>query len=292
MKIKCLACDHSEEVDLDLFVKIIGVAMPAGGFWAWTTYFFAGTGFALPIVIAIMTGGVAILAFKDEIVEWIVNQGYQCSKCGGQKWKPTSDEIEDKLKSKDSRMSDLKNKNEKYESEISHLKESLDKQQSDFLNYVSSQDSFFSYDDIEDILSELEEKNNKIESLLKDKKDWPEQKELFFHAQDKVADKLNKRFKNLYPSLIFTSKSITRVARLDEIVSLKLEREFSTLQHTPNNINFRDKIIGSDVFEVEFNKSGRLYIRRDNNNFEVVCVGDKKSQHKDLKWLRENYNKG
>ena len=60
--------------------------MPIGGFWAWVTYLFAGTGFALPIVVAIITGGVAMLAFKEQIVQWIVSRGYKCSKCGNTSW--------------------------------------------------------------------------------------------------------------------------------------------------------------------------------------------------------------
>lgn len=31
--------------------------MAIGGFWAWAAYLFAGTGFAMPIVIAIIAGG-------------------------------------------------------------------------------------------------------------------------------------------------------------------------------------------------------------------------------------------
>jgi hypothetical protein len=86
MKIKCGKCGHSEETNVAWFVKIIGGAMPIGGFWAWVTYIFAGTGFALPIVIAIITGGIGVLVFKDEIVRWIVNRGYKCSVCGSVKW--------------------------------------------------------------------------------------------------------------------------------------------------------------------------------------------------------------
>ena len=86
MKIKCSKCGHSEKATVELFVKIIGGALPFGGFWAWATFLFAGTGFAMAIVIAIITGGVGMLVFKDEIVEWIVNRGYRCPKCGAVKW--------------------------------------------------------------------------------------------------------------------------------------------------------------------------------------------------------------
>lgn len=86
MKITCGSCGYSEETSLGFFVKLIGGIMPVGGFWAWVTYLFAGTGFAMPIVIAIITGGVGILLFKDKIVEWVKNRGYRCPKCGDANW--------------------------------------------------------------------------------------------------------------------------------------------------------------------------------------------------------------
>lgn len=86
MKIRCGNCNYSEETSLGLFVKIIGGAMPIGGFYAWVTYILAGTGFALPIVIAIITGGTAMLVFKEQIVKWIINRGYKCPNCSAVNW--------------------------------------------------------------------------------------------------------------------------------------------------------------------------------------------------------------
>jgi hypothetical protein len=86
MKIKCGKCGHSEETSLGLFVTIIGGVMPFGGFLAWVTYLFAGTGFAFPIVIAIISGGTAMLVFKDKIVKWIINRKYKCPECTAVQW--------------------------------------------------------------------------------------------------------------------------------------------------------------------------------------------------------------
>lgn len=88
MKIRCKkpGCGHVEETNLGLFIKILGGALPMGGFQAWRCYLFAGTGFALPIVAAIIAGGTALLLFKDEIVTWIINQGYKCPCCGDVDW--------------------------------------------------------------------------------------------------------------------------------------------------------------------------------------------------------------
>ncbi len=86
MKIVCGKCSHSETVNLDWFIRVIGGAMPAFGFYGWVTFLFAGTGMAMGICIAIATGGIAMLVFKNEIVEWIINKGYKCPKCKAVSW--------------------------------------------------------------------------------------------------------------------------------------------------------------------------------------------------------------
>ena len=91
MKIWCSSCGHSEETNKEFFVNIIGAAMPIGGFWAWVSFFFAGTGFALPICIAIVTGGVGMLVYKDQIVKWVSNR-YPCPKCNHKSWEIIKDD--------------------------------------------------------------------------------------------------------------------------------------------------------------------------------------------------------
>lgn len=42
-------------------IAILGGSAVSGfGFWAWVSYFFAGTGFALPICAALVIGGVVV----------------------------------------------------------------------------------------------------------------------------------------------------------------------------------------------------------------------------------------
>lgn len=90
MRIQCKNCGHIEETNLRLFIRIIGGAMPFGGYWAWVTYLFAGTGFAMAIVIAIIAGGTAMLMYQNEIVEWICEKGYECPECHKNEWKTES----------------------------------------------------------------------------------------------------------------------------------------------------------------------------------------------------------
>lgn len=85
MYIKCKHCGYNETLNKRLFVKVIGTAVSGFGFWAWVSYLFAGTGFALAICIAIVTGGIAIAAFSNEIAEW-VSKRYECPQCKKQNW--------------------------------------------------------------------------------------------------------------------------------------------------------------------------------------------------------------
>ncbi|GHQ15335.1 hypothetical protein VN0283_00870 [Helicobacter pylori] len=80
--LKCKSCGHKEETSLKFFARVIEAALPAGGFYVWVEYLLAETGFALPLCIAIITRGVATLAFQDEIIEWLADKGYKCEKCG------------------------------------------------------------------------------------------------------------------------------------------------------------------------------------------------------------------
>ena len=84
--IKCQNCGHYEEINTRFFAKIIGGAVVGFGGYAWVAFLFAGTGFALPLCAAIVAGGVAMMAFSDQICEWI-SQHYECPECGKQNWK-------------------------------------------------------------------------------------------------------------------------------------------------------------------------------------------------------------
>jgi len=101
LRIRCLDCGFSEEVNLDFFVKILGGATAGFGFWAWTSFLFAGTGFAMAICIAIITGGAAMLTYKDEIIDWIANEGYECDSCGNKNWTAVSPVMEKEISAKE-----------------------------------------------------------------------------------------------------------------------------------------------------------------------------------------------
>ena len=86
MQIRCESCGHTQEVNKELILKIIGGSVSGFGIWAWTSFFFAGTGFAMPICIAIVIGGTGIAAYSKEVIEWLIKKGYSCPKCNNKKW--------------------------------------------------------------------------------------------------------------------------------------------------------------------------------------------------------------
>lgn len=85
MYIKCEHCGHKEPLTKDLFVKILGGCTAGFGFWAWVTFLFAGTGFALAICVSIVIGGVAMAAYSSEIAAWL-SKRYPCSVCNRKSW--------------------------------------------------------------------------------------------------------------------------------------------------------------------------------------------------------------
>lgn len=84
--IKCQNCGHTTEINKEFFVKVLGGTAIIGGWKAWIGYIFAGTGFAFAICVAIVAGGVAMMAYSEEITQWL-SKRYSCPKCGGKKWR-------------------------------------------------------------------------------------------------------------------------------------------------------------------------------------------------------------
>ena len=101
MKIRCRSCSHSETLNKELIVTLLGGAVAGFGFWAWVSFLFAGTGFAMPICIALVVGGPAlVIKYGDEIVEWLAKHGYTCKKCGANDWMALTEEANQQLDDK------------------------------------------------------------------------------------------------------------------------------------------------------------------------------------------------
>lgn len=304
MYIQCKNCNHREKTDKSFFIKLIGGVTTGMGYWAWVAYFFAGTGFALPICIAIMTGGGAMMAFSDKIIPWI-SQKYKCPKCKNNQWIAIDDEAANKLRLARQQIEQLNAENAKYKSEIKKLSDDLIQRKNELQDYIkkiiqenTSVNNQKSYDDeyvkrlendFDFLIEELENKENTILELLKNQEDLNNMTNTYRRQEIKVIEKIKTRFHKLYIKVSISDKSYKRIARMNDDELLQFEQEIKKLND--GQLNFRDNIYGADVKELDFNKTGRIYIRKIDNCYNVVCVGNKNTQHKDIDWLKSRYSK-
>ncbi|MDZ7832214.1 MAG: hypothetical protein U5L07_10720 [Desulfobacterales bacterium] len=132
-------------------------------------------------------------------------------------------------------------------------------------------------------VEEINQLKEKIEELEKDRQAQNHQKE-------KVADKLGRRIKVLYKNIDITDRALDGLSDLDEDIGLKAEELIHQLNDDPSLVNIKRKVFSkkgkATVFEVIFAYRGRLYFRKTSQNrVEVLAIGTKKTQNKDLAYL-------
>lgn len=307
MHIQCKQCKHCEKTDMAFFAKIIGGVTAGMGYWAWVAYFFAGTGFAMPICIAIMAGGGAMMAYSDKIIVWI-SKNYPCPSCKGNQWIAIDDETATQIRLDQQKIQKLNQENAKYKSEIEQLSDALNQRKNELQEYIKTtfqknilvntqnthDDDYVKKleNDIDFLMEQWENQESKILELTQSQeiKDELESFALSYTKQEmKVIDKIKMRFRKLYQKVSIDDKPYKRLARMSDRDLLKFEQEIKKIHE--GEFDFRDNIHGADVKEVDFDDSGRIYIRKIDNVYSVVCVGNKNTQDKDIEWLKKYYPK-
>lgn len=307
MHIQCKQCKHCEKTDMAFFAKIIGGVTAGMGYWAWVAYFFAGTGFAMPICIAIMAGGGAMMAYSDKIIVWI-SKNYPCPSCKGNQWIAIDDETATQIRLDQQKIQKLNQENAKYKSEIEQLSDALNQRKNELQEYIKTtfqknilvntqnthDDDYVKKleNDIDFLMEQWENQESKILELTQSQeiKDELESFALAYTKQEmKVIDKIKMRFRKLYQKVSIDDKPYKRLARMNDDELLKFEQEIKKIHE--GEFDFRDNIHGADVKEVDFDDSGRIYIRKIDNVYSVVCVGNKNTQDKDIEWLKKYYPK-
>ena len=104
------------------------------------------------------------------------------------------------------------------------------------------------------------------------------------------ADKVQKRFKVLYKSLIFTDRAVDGFASLSDEAQLKAEEVIHRLNEDESMVPIKRKVFNKGgkgrVLEVDFFYSGRLYFQKDSGSMnKVVAIGTKNSQDQDLAYI-------
>lgn len=111
--------------------------------------------------------------------------------------------------------------------------------------------------------------------------------------KENETDRLRKRLGALYKNLQFTDRAVEGMAALPAEVRLKAEESMQLLNTDPSRLQVKRNVFAkggkSRVLEAEFAYSGRLYFhRRNGGGVQVVAVGTKNTQNKDLAYL-ESY---
>ena len=106
----------------------------------------------------------------------------------------------------------------------------------------------------------------------------------------KSADVLAKRFNTLYKNVSMNDRAVDGFLDLTDELQLKAEEIIHQLNGDPKTVTIKRKVFGKKnretVFEVLFAYKGRLYFRkRSDNRIEVLAIGTKHTQGKDLEFL-------
>jgi hypothetical protein len=108
--------------------------------------------------------------------------------------------------------------------------------------------------------------------------------------KSKTGDNLEKRLRVLYKHLDIHDKTIQGIGDMAEDMRIKAEEVILQLHVDPSLVTIKRKVFGkgrkTKVLEVAFGYNGRLYFRhKPGGGIEVLCVGTKNSQTKDLEFL-------
>ncbi len=156
----------------------------------------------------------------------------------------------------------------------------------------------------EELVEELVEKESELEKNLFSQMKQQEEIELLKEKieqyerefkrskslKTKEHDSLSKRFVTLYKNISVHPRAIDGYTELPEELKIKAEEIIHQLNHDPQIVTIKRKVFGKKnretVLEVLFAYKGRLYFRNTNQNrVEVLVIGTKQTQSKDLAFL-------
>ena len=153
---------------------------------------------------------------------------------------------------------------------------------------------------IKEIVS-LEEKMNKNIALQNEKQQeidrlkdqirlFESERKIESKQKDKVFNSVRKRFKALYKKLSINERAISGFLELPDDMKIKGEEVIHKLNEDPKFVHVKRKVFkkkgGGTVQEVIFSYNGRLYFRQTKNNrIEILTMGTKNTQARDLEWL-------
>ena len=130
--------------------------------------------------------------------------------------------------------------------------------------------------------------------VLKDKLKKYEQKKGGQKKQKKGEDFIAKRFAVLYKNIDMNRRALSGFMDLNDEHQLKAEEVIHQLNADADKVVVKRKVFAgkkhkSASFEVLFSYNGRLYFRKgEDHRIEVLVIGTKNSQDKDMEFLHRN----
>jgi len=106
----------------------------------------------------------------------------------------------------------------------------------------------------------------------------------------RIPEVLQKRFKAIYKNVSVQDRALDGFSGLTDNLKIKAEEVIHQLNQDPSLVPIKRKVFGKKgretVLEVVFAYKGRLYFRRlPDNRIEVLAIGTKNVQSKDLEFL-------
>lgn len=103
-------------------------------------------------------------------------------------------------------------------------------------------------------------------------------------------DFMLKRFSILYKTVEMSRKAMTGFLSLDEEHQIKVEEIIHLLDRDPDKVIIKRKVFSgkknrTTCFEVLFTYNGRLYFTKNEKNIEVLVIGTKNTQTKDMEFI-------
>jgi len=104
------------------------------------------------------------------------------------------------------------------------------------------------------------------------------------------ADSAAKRFRVLYKNLAFSDRAIEGFLSMTDEFQLKAEEMIHRLNQGDSQLPIRRKVFTkggkSNILEMDFAYSGRIYLQKDSQQrAKVLVIGTKNTQHQDLKYI-------
>jgi len=138
---------------------------------------------------------------------------------------------------------------------------------------------------------ELQESQlDEIDTLKEKIRQYEKDNEAKTRQRLKGVEAIRKRFNTLYKKTVIHERAIEGFIELTDEMKIKAEEVIHQLNDNPKMVQIKRKVFGKKnretVFEVIFAYKGRLYFRNiDGNRVEVLVVGTKLTQNRDLAFL-------